>query len=113
MTHVNNKTNKKRLFAAGTSGASIMALTFLPKCPLCLAMWLSALGFTGLFSKFTIGAAGSVFIAVVLVQFFSRKRKFPVKLSKDATAPGGKQSTHRCCEQFRSESHGRASTRFL
>jgi hypothetical protein len=39
-----------------------------------------------------------VFMAVVLVQFFSRMKKSPAKVSNDATAPGGKQSTHRCCE---------------
>jgi len=95
---MNNKTNRKRLLAAGTSGASIMALTFLPKCPLCLVMWLSAIGFTSLFSKLTVGAAGSVFMAVVLLRFFSGIRKSPAEVSNDATAPGGKQSTHRCCE---------------
>jgi hypothetical protein len=95
---MNDKTNRKRLLAAGTSGASLVALTFLPKCPLCVAMWLSAIGFTSLFSKLTIGAAASVFMAVVLVQFFSRTKKSPAKASNDATAPGGKQSTHRCCK---------------
>ncbi len=104
---------KKRLLAAGTSGASIMALTFLPKCPLCLAMWLSAIGFTSLFSKLTIGVTGGAFVAVVLVQLFSRARKSRAKVSNDATVPGGKQGTHSCCESLRSESHGRASTRFL
>jgi hypothetical protein len=89
---------KKRLLAAGTSGASMVALAFLPKCPLCVAMWLSAIGFTSLLSKLTISAAGTAFMAVVLVRFFSRNRKSPAKVSKDATAPGGKQSTHRCCE---------------
>jgi hypothetical protein len=75
-----------------------MALAFLPKCPLCIAMWLSAIGLTGLFSKLTIGVAGSIFTAVALVQFLSRNRKSPAKVSNDAAAPGGKQSTHRCCE---------------
>jgi hypothetical protein len=89
---------KKRLLAAGTSGASMVALAFLPKCPLCVAMWLSAIGFTSLFSKLTIGVAGTAFMAMVLVQFFSRNRKSPAKASKDAAAPGGNQSTHRCCK---------------
>jgi len=95
---MNNKTNRKRLLATGTSGGSLVALTFLPKCPLCVAMWLSAIGFTSLSSKLTIGAASSAFIAVVLVQFFSRIKKSPAKVSEEATAPGGKQSNHRCCE---------------
>jgi hypothetical protein len=95
---MNNKTNKKRLLVAGTSGGSMVALAFLPKCPLCVAMWLSAIGFTSLSSKLTIGVAGSVFMAVVLVRFFSRSKKSPENVSNDATALRGKQSTHPCCK---------------
>jgi hypothetical protein len=89
---------KKRMLAAGTSGASIVALAFLPKCPLCVAMWLSAIGFTSLFSRLTIGVAGSAFMAVVLIQFFSRIKKSPPNVSGDAAASSGKQSAHPCCK---------------
>jgi hypothetical protein len=95
---MNNKINTKRLLAAGTSGGSIVALAFLPKCPLCVAMWLSAIGFTSLFTRLTIGVAGCVFMAVVLVRFVSRNKNSPAKVSSDATAPCGKQSTHPCCK---------------
>lgn len=76
----------------------MVALAFMPKCPLCVAMWLSAIGFTSLFSKLTIGVAGTAFMAVVLVRFFSRNKKSPANVSNDASAPRGKQSTHPCCK---------------
>jgi hypothetical protein len=40
--------HRKPLLAGLTSSSSMIGLILLPKCPLCLAMWLSAIGITGL-----------------------------------------------------------------
>jgi hypothetical protein len=40
--------HRKPLLAGLTSSSSMIGLILLPKCPLCLAMWLSAIGVTGL-----------------------------------------------------------------
>jgi hypothetical protein len=39
--------SRKPLLAGATSSSSMIALILLPKCPLCLAMWLSMIGVTG------------------------------------------------------------------
>jgi hypothetical protein len=40
--------HRKPLLAGLTSSSSMIGLILLPKCPVCLAMWLSAIGITGL-----------------------------------------------------------------
>ena len=39
--------HRKPLLAGLTSGSPMVGSILLPKCPLCLAMWLSAIGMTG------------------------------------------------------------------
>ena len=95
---VNCRAGKKQLLAGGTSGASILALTFLPKCPLCVGMWLSAIGITSAFSKFSIAAAASLLMAVVIAQLVGQTKKHPNKSTNDVTAPGGSAPTHHCCK---------------
>jgi hypothetical protein len=84
--------------AAGTSGASILALAFLPKCPLCVAMWLSAVGISSLFSKLTMGALSGASMAILLALFLSRLKKSPANVPNGSAASGGKSSAHRCCK---------------
>ena len=40
--------HRKPLLTGLTSSSSMIGLVLLPKCPLCLGMWLSAIGITGL-----------------------------------------------------------------
>jgi zinc transporter ZupT len=95
---VNCRAGKKQLLAGGTSGASILALTFLPKCPLCVGMWLSAIGISSAFSNFSIAAAASLLMAVVIAQLIRQAKKHPNKSGNDVTAPGGNAPTHHCCK---------------
>jgi hypothetical protein len=92
------RAGKKQLLAGGTSGASILALTLLPKCPLCVGMWLSAIGITSAFSKFSIAAAAGLLMAVVIAQLVGQAKKHPNKSANDVTAPGGNAPTHHCCK---------------
>lgn len=38
--------HRGRFLARAASGGSVIGLIFLPKCPLCLAMWLGTIGIT-------------------------------------------------------------------
>lgn len=45
---MNCAADRKSLGAGTASGISIVGLALLPKCPLCLAMWLSLIGISGI-----------------------------------------------------------------
>ena len=85
------------MLAVGTSGASIVALTFLPKCPLCVAMWLSAIGISSLFSKLALAAFCGVSVAVLFVQYRFRARKHRGNASNHGPVSGGGNGSHDCC----------------
>jgi hypothetical protein len=61
-------------------------------------MWLSAIGISSAFSNFSIAAAASLLMAVVIAQLIRQAKKHPNKSGNDVTAPGGNAPTHHCCK---------------
>ena len=58
-----------RWMAGSASAGSMLGLLFLPKCPLCLAMWFSAIGMTTIASihvRSAVVATLSVTLALIL-----------------------------------------------
>lgn len=70
--------HRKPLLAGLTSSSSMIGLILLPKCPLCLAMWLSAFGITAV----SRGLLQSSLVGLLLwLMIFSGVRLLSLRLS--------------------------------
>ncbi len=75
--------NRRSLVAGATSGSSIIGLVLLPKCPLCLAIWLSMIGMSGISAGYIEAFLVSLLllmIAVSGVQLIFIRRSYVVAL---------------------------------